>query len=263
VFDAESGLYWFNSRIYMPELGRFGQPDSIIPDISNPQSYNRYSYVLNNPLRYTDPTGHGPNDYTGASGRAMLQDEDPEATRVVQSARQSAGTMATVGRTVAEMNPIVGAVNGAIGAKTGNDAITGEKLTTGARVLAGVGAVASLIPGEGAEAKAGAGLLKNAERGRAAEAKVLGELGLVKNTEKVIGKEGKSIPDFKTANVIGEIKDTKRVTDSPQLRIQKEAAQQSGMAHELHTGVNTAVSEKAASGTTVIRRPDLGPASSQ
>ena len=263
VLDDTTGLYYYNARYYDPELGRFIQPDDVIQDLSNPQSYNRYSYVLNNPLRYTDPTGHGPNDYTGASGRAMLQDEDAEATRIVQSARQSAGTMATVGRTVAEMNPIVGAANGTIGAATGKDAITGEKLATGARVLAGIGAVASLIPGEGAEAKAGAGILKNAERGRAAEAKVLGELGLVKNTEKVIGKEGKSIPDFKTANVIGEIKDTKRVTDSPQLRIQKEAAQQSGMAHELHTGVNTAVSEKAASGTTVIRRTDLGPASSQ
>jgi RHS repeat-associated protein len=58
VFDDETGLYWYNSRIYVPELGRFGQADTIIPDLGNPQSYNRYSYVLNNPLRYTDPTGH-------------------------------------------------------------------------------------------------------------------------------------------------------------------------------------------------------------
>jgi len=43
---------------YDPELGRFIQPDTIIPDLSNPQSYNRYSYCVNNPLRYTDPTGH-------------------------------------------------------------------------------------------------------------------------------------------------------------------------------------------------------------
>lgn len=43
---------------YDPELGRFIQPDTIIPDLSNPQSYNRYSYVMNNPLRYTDPSGH-------------------------------------------------------------------------------------------------------------------------------------------------------------------------------------------------------------
>ncbi len=58
VLDAESGLYYYNARYYDPELGRFIQADTEIPDLSNPQSYNRYSYVLNNPLRYTDPSGH-------------------------------------------------------------------------------------------------------------------------------------------------------------------------------------------------------------
>lgn len=36
------------------------QPDSIVPEPGNPQAWNRYSYALNNPLRYTDPTGHKP-----------------------------------------------------------------------------------------------------------------------------------------------------------------------------------------------------------
>ena len=57
VFDAESGLYYYNARYYDPELGRFIQPDDVIQDLSNPQSYNRYSYCVNDPLRYTDPTG--------------------------------------------------------------------------------------------------------------------------------------------------------------------------------------------------------------
>jgi hypothetical protein len=38
-------------------MGRFLQPDPLVPEPGNPQSLNRYSYVLNNPLRYTDPTG--------------------------------------------------------------------------------------------------------------------------------------------------------------------------------------------------------------
>jgi len=59
ILDAETGLYYYNARYYDPELGRFIQPDDRIPDLSNPQSYNRYSYCLNNPLRYTDPDGHG------------------------------------------------------------------------------------------------------------------------------------------------------------------------------------------------------------
>ena len=51
-----------NARYYDPELGRFIQPDDVIQDLSNPQSYNRYSYCVNDPLRYNDPTGHGPVD---------------------------------------------------------------------------------------------------------------------------------------------------------------------------------------------------------
>jgi RHS repeat-associated protein len=58
IKDDETGLYYFNARYYDPELGRFIQADDRIPDLSNPQSYNRYSYVMNNPLRYTDPSGH-------------------------------------------------------------------------------------------------------------------------------------------------------------------------------------------------------------
>lgn len=46
-----------NGRIYDPTLGRFLQADPHIQAPSNSQSYNRYSYVLNNPLSYTDPSG--------------------------------------------------------------------------------------------------------------------------------------------------------------------------------------------------------------
>ncbi len=60
--DLKSGLYYYGYRYYDPELGRFIQADTEIPDLSNPQSYNRYSYCVNDPLRYTDPTGHGPVD---------------------------------------------------------------------------------------------------------------------------------------------------------------------------------------------------------
>ena len=58
--DVTIGLYFYNSRYYDPVLGRFTQPDTIIPEPGNPQSLNRYAYVLNNPLRYTDPSGNAP-----------------------------------------------------------------------------------------------------------------------------------------------------------------------------------------------------------
>jgi RHS repeat-associated protein len=46
-----------NGRVYDPSLGRFLTPDPNVQFISNLQSYNRYAYAGNNPLRYTDPTG--------------------------------------------------------------------------------------------------------------------------------------------------------------------------------------------------------------
>ncbi len=56
--DSSLGLYFYNARYYDPYLNRFLSPDTIVPDPSNPQSLNRYSYTINNPLKYTDPTGH-------------------------------------------------------------------------------------------------------------------------------------------------------------------------------------------------------------
>ncbi|MEO7841033.1 MAG: RHS repeat-associated core domain-containing protein [Anaerolineales bacterium] len=51
-------IYHYGARFYSPKLGRFLSPDTIVPGAANPQAYNRYSYVLNNPVLYTDPTGH-------------------------------------------------------------------------------------------------------------------------------------------------------------------------------------------------------------
>jgi RHS repeat-associated protein len=52
------GLIYMNARYYLPSAGRFISADTIVPDPTNPQQFNRYTYVLNNPIRYTDPTGH-------------------------------------------------------------------------------------------------------------------------------------------------------------------------------------------------------------
>ena len=53
-----TGLLYYHARYYDPTLGRFISPDSIVPEPGNPQSFNRFAYVYNNPLKYTDPTGH-------------------------------------------------------------------------------------------------------------------------------------------------------------------------------------------------------------
>ena len=60
------GIYHYGARFYAPKLGRFLSADTIVPGYANPQNLNRFSYVLSNPLRYTDPTGHRPDDgYVG------------------------------------------------------------------------------------------------------------------------------------------------------------------------------------------------------
>ncbi|MFC1722986.1 RHS repeat-associated core domain-containing protein [Nanoarchaeota archaeon] len=71
--DEESELSYYQSRYYDPELKRFTQPDSIIPDVYRPQSLNAYSYVENNPVKYNDPTGHcGPGLCVGEAGVAAV-----------------------------------------------------------------------------------------------------------------------------------------------------------------------------------------------
>ena len=60
INESELGLYFYNARYYDPDLGRFISADSIVPQPGNPLGWDRYAYTRNNPLRYTDPTGHYP-----------------------------------------------------------------------------------------------------------------------------------------------------------------------------------------------------------
>ena len=67
---AGLGIYHYGARFFSPKIGRFLSADTIVPNPANPQDFNRYSYVRNNPLRYTDPTGHAAYSETeaGCSG---------------------------------------------------------------------------------------------------------------------------------------------------------------------------------------------------
>ena len=51
------GLINMNARLYAPAIGRFLSPDPYVQAPDNTQSFNRYSYCLNNPLKYTDKSG--------------------------------------------------------------------------------------------------------------------------------------------------------------------------------------------------------------
>ena len=67
--DSESGLEFAQARYYNPTHGRFTSVDPMTgsASIRNPQTFNRYSYVLNSPYKFSDPLGLIP-ETTGACG---------------------------------------------------------------------------------------------------------------------------------------------------------------------------------------------------
>jgi len=56
--EAAIGLYDYQARFYDSSLGRFVQADTIVPGLGDAQAWDRYAYVQNNPIRYTDPSGY-------------------------------------------------------------------------------------------------------------------------------------------------------------------------------------------------------------
>ncbi len=51
---------FYHARFYDPALGTFISPDTMVPEPGRVSDYNRFAYTRNNPLRYSDPTGHCP-----------------------------------------------------------------------------------------------------------------------------------------------------------------------------------------------------------
>lgn len=78
-------LMFFNARFFSPLLGRFVSADTMIPKPDDPQMFNRYSYVINNPLRHTDPSGHRCKDGDeNADGKCSYYPL-PTNTRVIRT----------------------------------------------------------------------------------------------------------------------------------------------------------------------------------
>jgi RHS repeat-associated protein len=55
---GDFGLMYYVARMYDPALGRFTSADSIVPGAGNAGAWDRFGYVHNSPVKYSDPTGH-------------------------------------------------------------------------------------------------------------------------------------------------------------------------------------------------------------
>lgn len=69
--DDEMGLVNMRGRMYDPRLGRFLSPDPVVGNSGASQTLNAYSYVINNPMRYTDPSGLYPSYVSSTYGPAI------------------------------------------------------------------------------------------------------------------------------------------------------------------------------------------------
>jgi RHS repeat-associated protein len=223
--DDELQLDYFGARYYDASMGRFVSIDPAAFSQGNLHSFNRYAYANNNPYRFIDPDGREAACIT--AGTSCVNEAG--VVRGLQSLWGSPFTGMAI--------PAVGAAQGMADAYNEPSAFN--------IAMAVVGFVPELGP-----------ML----RGVKSEARVLKDIGEVKNTEKVISSEGViSIPDFQNVKQVGEIKDAKRVSDTAQLRAQREYAEATGREHVVITGAETQVSKTVESGSTVIRRDDLGP----
>lgn len=79
----EFGIINMNGRLYDPTIARFLSPDNYVQAPDNSQSFNRYSYCLNNPLKYTDPSGEKIKWWGWVLGAFLI---DPVSTLATYSA---------------------------------------------------------------------------------------------------------------------------------------------------------------------------------
>jgi len=88
--DNALDLYNYGARFYSTVLGRFLSVDPVISGENDPQAWNGYAYVRNNPLRFTDPTGKCIPDYDGPRGCGLmpLPTEDSSGSSRLSPAEQ-------------------------------------------------------------------------------------------------------------------------------------------------------------------------------
>jgi len=70
---AEIGLKYYVARWYDSEIGHFIQADTIVPGIGNVLAWNRYAYVMYNPIINSDPSGYTNSTYSISAGWTIIE----------------------------------------------------------------------------------------------------------------------------------------------------------------------------------------------
>ena len=113
------GVIHMNGRVYDPVLGRFLSPDPLVQAPYDSQTWNRYSYARNNPLRYTDPSGfcfngHPAGDINAESCfRAIVQNIIVQMSRLPSMYYGSLTNFSSGGSAAASDFADAGSVSGA------------------------------------------------------------------------------------------------------------------------------------------------------
>jgi len=158
---SSPGLYYIGARWMDPELGRFISLDPQLGSLSSPQTMNRYVYCVNNPLRFTDPTGQWFWVAIGAAVGAIVSTaiylattDNPTLEGALLAAASGAVTgavaAATFGVGTLAGRTISGAVSGGVSMAVyaGAQIAAGQKITAQGLAAAGAGGfVAGFIGG--------------------------------------------------------------------------------------------------------------------
>ncbi|MET0267511.1 MAG: RHS repeat-associated core domain-containing protein [Duganella sp.] len=103
-------LVHMNGRVYDPLLARFASPDPLVQDPFNGQSYNRYSYVLNNPTKLIDPTGFASVDSNSGITTIVIPGNSGSSGDVLSVISNSSGASRELNRATPRVNPKSGGV---------------------------------------------------------------------------------------------------------------------------------------------------------
>jgi RHS repeat-associated protein len=261
--SGKNAITDYGARTYANRLGRFLSTDPLKSKFPNQSSY---IYAGNNPILFIDKNGEAEE----MSFRAGLGISSPRAYKAEMQAqsyirnnqtRISPETMHIM-LDIGGMVPIIGEPLDLLNA--GVYASEGDYLNAGLSASAMIPLAGDALK-VGKYSKKALQLFKNKKVGAIGEAKTLKELKLTKNTKSIeaidpkTGKLGKTIPDALDNGQTVEIKNVKRLSDSPQLRRQSEISGQSGQKAKVVTGKETKVSNTVRDRMKVKEVDYLGP----